>query len=784
LVVERKGGTLLKNKNFPKILTLFLVLIQIWFLHLMFNYPVNGISLEHQTDKSWVVRSLDQISISSQINIRIGDIVTHVNGIAADEYPSIKRWKTVDQSKSITLMRDDVSIEVDTTHNKHFIAYDLLSFLAELCSLFVAILLINRANNSKSAYFLAILFFDIGITFMSLQASIRGDLIGKAMITTCMMALPTVFYHFMAAFVSERGYINLPVKFLRPVYTATFTLFILQILLYIPYSTAYSLYRFTSQVTLGITVMGMLYNLYILFSTYFYHRKEDVFLTLILKTITSSLALSLTPIMLFSFIPRIVFGRDWINPFYTSWFIFILPLTFAYLIAAKKLYDIDMIMRRILFTGLIAVIPSALFTLIIRFLFPNESTGERLTIFFILIFAALTSILYSLENLTTKLEPVIFPRKYRLKSALKNISRNLGTISSLREMKDIILIDIIHTLEVTGGAILYQYQDHVECIHEGAFDPSESESILAGQHKLTFDYTLFEITRHEEFSAFIVITERKNRSRLNSEEFQWLGLIVSYLAISLENIHLLRKLTMKLELLASQLPAESEAVDIAWFRKLMFELQEKERYRIATDLHDTTMQDLFFLKNRLQSILDKSPLLNQDRASMKSLLEYIDIINTNLRQSCFELHPYLIQEIGLAGTIRKLIDLELVSSSFEIEIDISGAPILEQIDPEMKRHLFRLVQELLNNAKKHSQAGRIQFRLDADESGIRFHYEDNGVGFDPNALKTGGIGSTGIGMEQMKSRILSLNGTYKLQSSIGNGMFLTAIIPIKEARTA
>lgn len=83
---------------------------------------------------------------------------------------------------------------------------------------------------------------------------------------------------------------------------------------------------------------------------------------------------------------------------------------------------------------------------------------------------------------------------------------------------------------------------------------------------------------------------------MNREESEWLSLIISYLSVSLENLYLIRKLNMKLLELASELPNQEGSEEYVWFRKTMFDLQEKERTRIATDLHDTTMQDIFFVQ--------------------------------------------------------------------------------------------------------------------------------------------------------------------------------------------
>jgi two-component system sensor histidine kinase ComP len=242
-------------------------------------------------------------------------------------------------------------------------------------------------------------------------------------------------------------------------------------------------------------------------------------------------------------------------------------------------------------------------------------------------------------------------------------------------------------------------------------------------------------------------------------------------------------MNLKLEQLAAQMPNERAAGDFAWFRKVMFELQEKERYRIATDLHDTTMQDLFFLKRKLTAWYEQQAPYGEGDHTINSVLEYIDVINMNLRQSCFELNPYLLQEAGLVGTVEKLVEMEKTTVLFAIDFQAVGISEIE-CDLDTKRHLFRIVQELLNNAKKHSQASLVSLQLTADHSSLVLSYEDDGTGFEVERIEVRDIAGTRIGMEQMKSRILSLNGYFDLATGEGRGLKFKATLPLKKGRTA
>jgi len=153
------------------------------------------------------------------------------------------------------------------------------------------------------------------------------------------------------------------------------------------------------------------------------------------------------------------------------------------------------------------------------------------------------------------------------------------------------------------------------------------------------------------------------------------------------------------------------------------------------------------------------------------------MINVNLRQSCFELHPFLLTEIGLVRTVEKLISLESGIGEYEIELDFVGKSELEKLPIESKRHIFRIIQELLNNAKKHSQANHIHFHLEATRFSTVLTYEDDGIGFEQKVEREATLGGSGMGMLQLQSRILYLGGSYEWDTAVGKGVKLHISFP-------
>lgn len=757
------------------------LLFLVWTMYLLLNFPSVGVKLSMDSNQ-FEVTLVETPGAGDQLGIQVGDVVVAVNNTDPGEHWTVRRYGGVEQAETISIWRDGSLLEFSVKDVSTLDYWDIVTFMLQAFSLFVAYVIYKKIKDSDASRLLSAVFFLIFIIFMGMLGSVRGDPLGKLVMTSGMLLAPIVVYQFLAAFLKEKGGVSISLRGIKPAYMTAAVLTGLMTVFFVDTPFTYPLYRATTVLPLFFIVAGFCFNFAMLIYVYRKHRKHNLHLAMIIKTVFGALFCALAPVTFLSFVPRIVFGVYWADTLITSSFIFILPLSFVYLLVTRRLYDIDMIIRRILLAMTIALIPSLVFTGITKLLLPEQATAEELALFFMIQLAVCSVLFYSLENLTTRLEPVLYPRRHRLQLALKKIARNLGTISTFQEMKDIILVDIVETLETCGGAIVFRYKDKLETILEGDIEKEQVEELVLSGDLDKFGYTSFEISRQEEYTSYLVITGKRKGTLLGLEEIQWLNLINTYLAVALENVQLIRRLDARIQKLSTLLPNEDEADNVIWFRKLMFELQEKERVRIAMDIHDTTMQDLFFLKSRVRKVMDMNNFAKEDREFINGLLDYIDVINANLRQSCFELHPYLLREVGLVSTLYKLFNAERAVCEFRIQFSTSETSEIEEQDMELKRHLFRMVQELLNNAKKYSHASTVWFSIHIRKSVLYFDYRDDGIGFDPNRPIVREIGSSGMGMQQLKSRVLSLGGLFQLESGTGKGVHFQAEFPVKGER--
>ncbi|WP_181592484.1 sensor histidine kinase [Paenibacillus sp. YN15] len=758
----------------------FFLFAQIWTFTLVVKYPYWGIELEQNSSREWRIKSLNEDGNGIKLGLKVGDQVLEIDHMEPHLYHTVQDWSNVEQARHLLIQRDGQEMEA-TVKSRAVPLFDYIPLFEEAICLIIAGMIRFKMPRYKSTQLLMLVFLCGAFVYMSLGASVRGDYIGKALIGSLTALLPILFLHFLLVFFEEKSNIRLSKLMLKIAYPGVCAILLFQIVTMLSPQTIL-FYQFSKILIQLFFIIGSLCNLALLSYMYVRHGRDGSSLSTVIKFIGMSLLVSFLPIICLSFVPAMTIGYSLIDAIYTSLFMLFFPASFAYLIASDQLYDIGLVVRRFLFGCLLALVPASLFTGLYSAIFFRTVGKEEIIFVFLGSILMLSTMLYSTEYLTTRLEPVFFPRKNMLNTSLRKISKNLSTVSTMREMKDIFLADIVQTLEVQGGAIICQYPDSMEIIGAGEVNIEEMEALLEEGVLLSSPhYTCLEISRTEEATNYLVMTRKRTNVLLSREEQQWLGLITSYLEVSLENIHLIRTLTNKLQDLSSRFSDDTSAAEFQWFRKVMFELQEEERVRIASDLHDTTMQDLFFLKRRLSTLMEKYALNQEDKEHLDNMLKFVDLINAGLRQSCFELNPHLLREIGLVPTLRQYLDKEAYTAPFDIHFEPgSNTGRVEQEPLSTKRHLLRIIQELLNNARKHSHASRVSFRLGAAPREFQLIYEDDGVGMQSMGSHLPEIGGSGTGMEQMKGRVLLLRGSMELRNKPGSGIKISISIPMRE----
>jgi two-component system NarL family sensor kinase len=188
--------------------------------------------------------------------------------------------------------------------------------------------------------------------------------------------------------------------------------------------------------------------------------------------------------------------------------------------------------------------------------------------------------------------------------------------------------------------------------------------------------------------------------------------------------------------------------------------QEKERQRVARDLHDSVGVMLANLKNQL--------------SVHKHLKEEMDVLNSisgEVRQISHDMMPGTLKKFGLEAAIRS--ELDITSKSTGLQTTFNEIGLNGHLDEEMEVHLYRIVQEAVQNVVKHAGASTLNLSLTRDFDSLNVMIEDDGKGFDTSGMK-----SQGLGLKNIRTRVALLNGKLSIDSHPSAGTSMIIEIPL------
>ena len=196
----------------------------------------------------------------------------------------------------------------------------------------------------------------------------------------------------------------------------------------------------------------------------------------------------------------------------------------------------------------------------------------------------------------------------------------------------------------------------------------------------------------------------------------------------------------------------------------LMKAQESERQRISRDLHDRVAQDLSTLKIGVDTLLDnhsETPAKTRERVSRLS--EILQGTVTTVRDLAYNLRPASLDQLGLVRTVHQ--HCEEFSAKHGVKVDFFAAGIEDlRLDFDTKITLYRLIQEGLNNVKKHADASQVTIRLVASFPKIILRIEDNGKGFDVESRLVSAANERRMGLRTMEERVALLQGKMRIES--------------------
>ena len=205
--------------------------------------------------------------------------------------------------------------------------------------------------------------------------------------------------------------------------------------------------------------------------------------------------------------------------------------------------------------------------------------------------------------------------------------------------------------------------------------------------------------------------------------------------------------------------------------------QEAERARIARELHDEMSQRLAILNVRLE-LLQGIPPGPSERwlAKLVEVSEEVKAIASDIHALCYRLHPSKLEQLGVVTSLKRL--CRELADQKRCEIAMTAVDVPAHLRDDLSLCLYRVAQEALHNAVKHSGANRIQVQIMRSRDTIRLSVCDNGHGF----VLTPRQAHQGLGLVSMRERLRLMHGVLSIETS-PQGVRIKAEVPLHAAKT-
>ena len=728
-------------------------------------YPRVGIEIEHQ-ENHLVINNIVKNSWAAEQDLAVEDIIEKIDGILPDDNSNISLYGATERVKKITIKKGGTIEEYKVEYNpydKQLVYHLFLPSVFYLTCFFVATYILIRApylnaGTKDLIYFLHCL----GMSYISIMAGLRKDSIAYIVVAISLTYSVVFFIKFMDMFTK-----NLKIRFITKtkliyINIIAFILVCLTIFIYLKYNDLS-----TSYIILLSSVLFLL-TVYVLFRFYFKSRKSYYFK--FIRVIIMSTIISAMPFIFLFLIPNLINYKEIISVETTAIFFLLVPICIFYMIIEGKIFDYNFVIHRVQYYALLSICLTGFIVILGILIFHNTSDNILDVIRFAgILFVSLMLSCFIKDYLDFKLRKKLYHSQknyqfslHRFLHQAKNEYKFSNLIVSIkREINDVLRREEICCIEVSKG------DNSLQIIGDGYV----SEDVLKQLNGYQLEtYTVGSIIQLEDHFVFvlsisaktmiILLCKSNNRRGLNIQEIGWLETLCSYADLLLECSYQVEELVNQLQTIH-----EPKQPPI-WLSKLLFNLSEKERTNLASDIHDGVLQDQIRLSRKLEEYHKDIPDVDMKKIINEVYEDVLDHIYV-IRETCNNLRPPFLYELGLKKALLDLFKQVNLKATFFFYYEIQDNIILPNV--EYEQAIYRIIQELLNNALKHSKASKVTIRLYEQNGYLNLTYDDDGIGMGIDLDELNHSYSS-LGLSGIVARIHSLGGEMSIDSKVNNGL--------------
>ncbi|WP_368658873.1 sensor histidine kinase [Metabacillus halosaccharovorans] len=633
-----------------------------------------------------------------------------------------------------------------------FIFYSFFPIIYFLISGVIAVKI--NIKKRKQNELIVYLLLAMSMSYLSGWVSARDDLYGIFVCTLSLLLIPILLLKYFSKLLHRKE----PSKLLRlpKLFIFASVITAIDIFFYEYHLIAQSL----SLITFSFLTIYLIVYLILKYKDY-----QNSVLSIRVKQLVWFIVFSFVPIIFLYAIPNLFLFDPILSGETASLFLLLIPFSLVYVSVSKVFIDIDFILKQLLYNTLLALIIG----LLLSFLYIKNSNSS--ISFFIVTLTSTVLILYLRDYLTPFLHD---KRLLELNNSLSRYSKTISHAKSVTSLIDHLEVELKNVLKVTEvQEVLYHSSKQYFCSESSVKLEKflklkriiSSRSVKIGDLlHIKQGYALL-VAKNSKIYTFVIFSYKRNIMKINKEERKWLNTLALQTNLLAESFMKTNDVLNELE--SSDSRSQSPAIS-----KLIFTLAEKERTKLAQDIHDTILQDLIALNKRLE-IADKN--LYKRNEFFTSIQEAVSNQIRIARETCYNLKPPFLNELGLIDCLNILFSKAEETSEFKIDFHFDRYFNLNSLDEDLTINIYRIIQELITNAKKHSHANYIHVRMTMNQDHFNLLYEDDGVG-----IKSENRNGNHFGLSSIKERVKSINGEYYLNSAPNEGTIIRIKIKTEE----
>jgi signal transduction histidine kinase len=257
------------------------------------------------------------------------------------------------------------------------------------------------------------------------------------------------------------------------------------------------------------------------------------------------------------------------------------------------------------------------------------------------------------------------------------------------------------------------------------------------------------------FGAMVLGTEAK--TNFTAEHVDLFSSVADQSVIAMQNAQLYQRL-------------ETE-------KRRIIEADEEARKELARDLHDGPTQSIAAIAMRInfiRSLMAKDP--RQAFIELKKVEELAKDTSREIRAMLFSLRPLVLETQGLSAAIEMA--MNKIRESDGLTLRLVGGEYGDLLSDQAQGVVFYIIEEAMGNARKYSKANLIEVRLWQEDELFVARVQDDGVGFDIQAVNSNYSSRGSLGMVNMRERAERIDGSLKVESAPGKGTMITLVVPL------